>query len=152
MVLATFDPFVQFERQFGRLSQRAFGQGGNAVMPMDGLRRAGEVVLRFDLPGIHPDSIQVTVDRGVLSVSAKREEKYAENERLFIRERAMGSLSRRVYLPDHLDADAIEAAYNDGVLEVRIPVIEKARPRKIEIQRAANGALGEAASPHAIDN
>jgi HSP20 family protein len=152
MVLATFDPFVQFERQFGRLSQRAFGQGGSAVMPMDGLRRADEVVLRFDLPGIDPDSIQVTVDRGVLSVSAKREEKYAENERLFIRERTVGSLSRRVYLPDHLDADAIEAAYNNGVLEVRIPVIEKAKPRKIEIQRAGGGALGGAASAHAIGN
>ncbi|HYZ56806.1 MAG TPA: Hsp20/alpha crystallin family protein [Streptosporangiaceae bacterium] len=152
MVLATFDPFVQFERQFGRLSQLAFGQGGGAVMPMDGLRRADEVVLRFDLPGIHPDSIQLTVDHGVLSVSAKREEKYAENERLFIRERATGSLTRRVYLPDHLNADAIEAAYNDGVLEVRIPVIERAKPRKIEIQRAANGALHGAASAHAIDN
>ena len=152
MVLATFDPFVQFERQFGRLSQLAFGQGGSAVMPMDGLRRADEIVLRFDLPGIHPDSIQVTVDHGVLSVSAKRQEEYAENERLFIRERAMGSLSRRVYLPEHVNADAIEAAYTDGVLEIRIPVIEKAKPRKIEIQQAANGALGEAASTHAIDN
>ena len=75
MVLTSIDPFVQeIERQFDRLTQRSFGQGSGAGMPMDGIRRAGEVVLRFDLPGIDPGSIEVTVDRGVLSVSATREE------------------------------------------------------------------------------
>ena len=69
-------------------------------------------MLRFDLPGIDPDSIEVTVDRGVLSVSATRDEKYGEDEQLFIRERAMGTFTRRVYLSDHLDTGAIEAAYN----------------------------------------
>jgi len=102
---------------------------------MDGIRRPGEVVLRFDLPGINPDSIEVTVDRGVLSVSATRDENYSEDENLFIRERAMGTFTRRVYLSDHLDTGTIEAAYNHGVLAVRIPVVEKAKPRKIEIQR-----------------
>ena len=102
---------------------------------MDGIRRPGEVVLRFDLPGINPDSIEVTVDRGVLSVSATREEKYGEEESLFIRERTMGTFTRRVYLSDYLDAGAIKAAYTNGVLAVRIPVVERAKPRKIEIQR-----------------
>ena len=137
MVLTSIDPFVlEIERQFDRLAQRSFGHGNGAGMPMDGIRRPGEVVLRFDLPGIDPDSIELTVDRGVLTVSATREEKYGEDEQLFIRERAMGTLTRRVYLSDHLDAGAIEAAYNHGVLAVRIPVVEKAKPRKIEIQRA----------------
>jgi len=140
MVLTSIDPFVQeIERQFDRLTQRSFGQGAGAGagagMPMDGIRRPGEVVLRFDLPGIDPDSIEVTVDRGVLSVNATREEKYGEDEQLFIRERAMGTFTRRVYLSDHLDTGTIEAAYNHGVLAVRIPVVEKAKPRKIEIQR-----------------
>jgi HSP20 family protein len=137
MVLTSIDPFVQeIERHFDRLTQRSFGQGSGAGMPMDGIRRPGEVVLRFDLPGINPDSIEVTVDRGVLSVSATREEKYGEEESLFIRERTMGTFTRRVYLSDHLDAGAIEAAYTNGVLAVRIPVVERAKPRKIEIQRA----------------
>jgi HSP20 family protein len=154
MILTSIDPFVQeFERQFDRLSQRAFGQGGGAaVMPMDGLRRADEVVLRFDLPGIDPESIQLTVDRGVLSVSASRDEKYGDDEQPFIRERAMGSFTRRVYLSDHLDTGGIEAAYNNGVLAVRIPVVEKAKPRKIEIQRAGQGALGEAESTHTLNS
>lgn len=73
-------------------------------MPMDGIRRADDVVLRFDLPGVDPGSIEVTVDRGVLSVTARREEEFGEDERVFVRERPMGSFTRRVYLSEHLDA------------------------------------------------
>ena len=157
MVLTTFDPFVQFERQFNRLAQRSLGSG--AGMPMDGVRRDGEVALRFDLPGVDPASIDVTVDRGVLTVTAKRDDEYAENDKLFIRERITGTFTRRVYLADDLDASAVEASFNDGVLSVRIPVAEKAQPRRIEIQgvqraqqapaaEAAEGAGGE----HALSN
>src|SRR5690349_10949964 len=141
MLLTSIDPFVQeFERQFDRLTRQAAAEGAGAVMPMDGLRRADDVVLRFDLPGIDPDSIEVTVDRGVLSVSARREVEYGEDERVFVRERVMGTFTRRVYLSEHLDADAIEAAYDNGVLAVRIPVMEKAKPHKVEIQRSQNPA------------
>ena len=136
MLLTSIDPFVQeFERQFSQLTRQTAAQGGGAVMPMDGLRRADEVVLRFDLPGIDPDSIEVTVDRGVLSVTARREEEYGEDERVFVRERVMGAFTRRVYLSEYLDAEAIEAAYTNGVLAVRIPVLEKAKARKVEVQR-----------------
>jgi HSP20 family protein len=146
MLLTSIDPFVQeFERQFDRLSRNTFGQntgqGNGAVMPMDGLRREDDVVLRFDLPGIDPDSIEVTVDRGVLSVSARREEERGDNERYFVRERVLGTFTRRVYLSEHLDAEGIEAAYNNGVLAVRIPVLERARPRKVEIQRDGHKAI-----------
>jgi HSP20 family protein len=136
MLLTSIDPFVQeFERQFDQLTRQAAASGTGAAMPMDGIRRSDDVVLRFDLPGIDPDSVEVTVDRGVLTVSARREEEYTENDRLFVRERVMGSFTRRVYLSEHLDAEAIEAAYDNGVLAVRIPVLERARPRKIEIQK-----------------
>ncbi|MFF0579852.1 Hsp20/alpha crystallin family protein [Streptosporangium saharense] len=138
MLLTSIDPFVQeFERQFDRIVRQAGGQDG-ATMAMDGIRRADDVVLRFDLPGIDPDSIEVTVDRGVLSVSARREEKYAQDERLFVRERSMGTFTRRVYLSEHLDAEAVEAAYDNGVLAVRIPVLEKARPRRVTIRKGAD--------------
>jgi HSP20 family protein len=139
MVLATFDPFTQFERQFNRLAQRSLGSG--AGMPMDGVRRDGEVALRFDLPGVDPASIGVTVDRGVLTVSATRNEEYAENDKLFIRERVTGTFTRRVFLSDDLDTSAVEASFDDGVLSVRIPVAEKAQPRKIEIQRGPAPAV-----------
>jgi HSP20 family protein len=132
MVLTTFDPFVQFERQFNRLAQRT--PGSVAGMPMDAVRRDGEIALRFDLPGVDPASIDVTVDRGVLTVTAKREQEYAEGDKLFIRERISGTFTRRVRLSDDLDSAAVEASFNDGVLSVRIPVAEKAQPRKIEIQ------------------
>ena len=145
MVLATFDPFAQFERQFSRLAQR--GAGSAAGMPMDGVRRDGEIALRFDLPGVDPASVDVTVDRGVLTVSATRDEEYAESDKLFIRERVTGTFTRRVYLSDDLDTSAVEAAFNDGVLSVRIPVAEKAQPRKIEIQRAQQAPAVEAETP-----
>jgi HSP20 family protein len=142
MLLTSIDPFVQeFERQFDRLSRQVSGQSGGAVMPMDGIRRKDDVVLRFDLPGIDPGSIEVTVDRGVLSVSARREEEHGDDDRLFVRERTMGTFTRRVYLSEHLDAEAIDAAYDNGVLAVRIPVLEQARPRKIEIQQGSRQAI-----------
>ncbi|WP_018655414.1 Hsp20/alpha crystallin family protein [Actinomadura flavalba] len=136
MLLTSIDPFIQeFERQFDRLTRSDGAGQGAATMAMDGVRRADDVVLRFDLPGIDSDSIEVTVDRGVLTVSARRDEEYAEGERLFVRERVMGTFTRRVYLSEHLDAEAIEAAYDNGVLAVRIPVLERARPRRVEIRR-----------------
>ena len=141
MVLATFDPFTQFERQFSRLAQRT---GSSAGMPMDGVRRDGEVELRFDLPGVDPASVDATVDRGVLTVSAKRDAEYTEDDKLFIRERATGSFTRRVYLSDDLDASAVQASFRDGVLSVRIPVAEKAQPRKIEIQRTQQAPATDA--------
>ncbi|MEU4550321.1 Hsp20/alpha crystallin family protein [Nonomuraea dietziae] len=140
MLLTSIDPFIQeFERQFNRLARQSAEAG--SVMPMDGLRRDDDVVLKFDLPGIDPDSIEVTVDRGVLSVTARREEEIAENERMFVRERPMGAFTRRVYLSEHLDSDRIDAGYANGVLVVRIPVLERAKPRKVEIQRGESKAI-----------
>jgi HSP20 family protein len=100
---------------------------------MDSIRRKDEVELRFDLPGIDPESIEVTVDKGVLTVSASRTEEYAEDERPYRRERVMGSFARRVYLSDAVDSEKIDAAYAGGVLTVRLPLLEKAQPRKVEI-------------------
>jgi HSP20 family protein len=119
MLLTSFDPFADF---------RAV-----AAVRMDAIRRDNEIELRFDLPGIDAGSIEVTVDRGVLTVSAKRSEEYAENEKLFVRERVMGSFTRRIRLSDSVDAEKIAAAYEGGVLTVRVPLAERALPRKVEI-------------------
>ncbi len=133
MYLTTLDPI---SRDFDRIVRRAFG-GNNfgyaPALPMDTVRRDGEVVLRFDVPGVDADKIDVTVDKGVLTVSATREEAKTEGENPVVRERLFGSFTRRVRLSDNLDAEAIEASHHDGVLEVRIPVREEAKPRKITV-------------------
>jgi len=143
MYLTTLDPI---SRDFDRIVRRAFGgsvlnhgalnHGGSsyaAAMPMDTIRRDGELVLRFDVPGVDQDKIDVTVDKGVLTVSATREETKTEGENPVVRERLFGSFTRRVRLSDTLDADGIEASHADGVLEVRIPVRETAKPRRIAV-------------------
>ena len=133
MYLTTRDPFT---RDFDRIVRRAFGTGfgpASTALPMDTVRRHGELVLRFDVPGVDPEKIDVTVDRGVLTVSATREETRTEGESPVVRERLFGSFRRSVRLAENLDADAIEASNNEGVLEIRIPVREEAKPRKIEV-------------------
>jgi len=122
----SFDPFL-YPRTFGRTA------GITRALPMDGIRRDGDVVLRFDLPGISLEDIDVNVDRGVLTVSAKREEDNSDSDRPFVRERVSGTLRRRIYLGDAYDADKVEAAYENGVLTVRVPLAEKAQARKVEI-------------------
>ena len=105
------------------------------------LRREGEIELRFDLPGIDTESIDVTVDRGVLTVSAKRAEEYADAEKPFVRERVMGLFTRRIRLSDSVDAEKISAGYDSGVLRVTVPLVEQAQPRKIEVSTAATAAV-----------
>ncbi len=124
MLLTTFDPY------------RAFGQTWRTApaMPMDATRTEDGLVLRFDLPGIDPASINVTVDRGVLTVGAKRTEEHTEGEKPVVRERITGSFTRRVRLGDAADSAKVEAGYQDGVLTVRVPLAETAKPRKVEIQ------------------
>ena len=141
MLLTTFDPFT---RDFDRRIERAFGPawsafrpGTAAGMPMDATRTDAGLVLRFDLPGIDAESLDVTVDRGVLTVSATRSEELAEGEKPYVRERVTGTLSRRIRLGDAIDSAAAEAGYSDGVLTIRVPLAEAAKPRKVEIQTEA---------------
>jgi HSP20 family protein len=111
----------------------------NIALPLDLVRNENDVTLRLDVPGIDPkdpESIEVTVDRGILSVTVKRHEERTGTDKFFVRERRMGTFTRRMRLPENLNADAVEASYDKGVLEVRIPVLEQAKPRKIEVRQA----------------
>jgi HSP20 family protein len=135
MLLSTFDPFAEFNRSLRSAN------GGHAAMRMDVVRREQEVDLRFDLPGIDADNIDVTVDRGVLTVSATRTDEYAEGEKPYIRERITGSFTRSIRLSDSVDADRISASYDAGVLRVSVPVAERALPRKIEVSTQARAAV-----------
>ena len=108
----------------------------NFAMPLDVVRHENDVTLRLDVPGMDREQIEVTVDRGMLTVSGKRQEERTENDKFFVRERRMGTFTRRLRLPENLNADAVEASYDNGVLEVRIPVLEQAKARKIEVRQA----------------
>lgn len=134
MLLRT-DPF----REFDRIVSQAFGTSTGTstrpvALPMDAWREGDTFVLEFDLPGVNPDSIDIDVERNVLTVRAERPGRNGDRE-LLAAERTRGAYSRQLVLGENLDLDRLEAAYADGVLRLTVPVAEKARPRKIEIQR-----------------
>jgi HSP20 family protein len=124
-------------RELDRFTQQLFGQNGTwsrpAVMPMDAYRDGEQYVVHFDLPGLDPSSVDLNVERNVLTVKAERIPSYGEDVELQVAERPRGVFSRQLFLGDTLDADRVEASYDAGVLTLRIPVAEKAKPRKIEI-------------------
>ncbi|NYG57517.1 HSP20 family protein [Nocardioides daedukensis] len=109
-----------------------------AVMPLDAWREGETFVLEFDLPGVNIDSIDLDVERNVLTVRAERPARNGDWEML-ASERSKGAFSRQLVLGDNLDLDRIEASYDAGVLRLTIPVAEKARPRKIQISSVSQG-------------
>jgi HSP20 family protein len=142
MMLMRTDPF----REFDRLTQQLLGAGTTsrpAVMPMDAWREGDTFMIELDLPGIAPDTLDVDVERNVLTVKAERPARNGDWE-LLASERPTGLFSRQLVLGDNLDLDKVQAHYDAGVLRLRIPVAEKAKPRKVEITR------GESADQTAI--
>jgi HSP20 family protein len=131
-MLMRSDPF----RELDRLSQQVFGTAGTparpSVMPMDAWREGDTFVVEFDLPGIDPHAIDLDVERNVVTVRAERPLVDSTREML-ASERPRGVFSRQLVLGDGLDLERIAASYVSGVLTLRIPVAEKAKPRKIEI-------------------
>jgi HSP20 family protein len=130
-MLMRTDPF----RDLDWLTQQVLGTAARpAVMPIDAWREGDEFVVEFDLPGIKQDSLDLDVERNVVTVRAERPDIDPDREMLAA-ERPRGVFSRQLFLGENLDTDKIEAAYHEGVLRLRIPVAEKAKPRKIAIDR-----------------
>jgi len=131
-MLMRTDPF----RELDRLTQQVFGTSGTlarpAVMPMDAWREGDTFHVEFDLPGVNPDSIDLDVERNVVTVKAERPARDGDAE-LIAAERPRGVFSRQLILGDNLDTEHIEASYDTGVLTLLIPVAEQAKPRKIAI-------------------
>lgn len=125
------DPFRDLESALSRTPGRPRSGG----IPMDAYRRDHNVWVHFDLPGVAADSIEINLDRSLLTVSAQRGWETLESDQMYVSERPQGTFSRQVQLGEGLDASAIEADYRDGVLTLRIPVAEAAQPRKIPITR-----------------
>lgn len=130
MLLERFDPFLA---EFDRLTQRTFGTTGGIGLPMDVVRRGDELVVHIDLPGVAADKVEVTVENHVLSISAERRATQHEGDQILLQERFDGAISRKVRVPDWVDADAVTADYTDGVLTVRLPVADKAKARRVAI-------------------
>ena len=136
-MLMRTDPF----RDLDRWTQQVLGTPARpAAMPIDAYRSGEEFVVHFDLPGVDAQSIDLTVEKNVLTVHAERRRPDAEGVELLVGERPQGTFSRQLFLGETLDTDRIEAQYADGVLTLRVPIAEKAKPRRVPISTSANGA------------
>lgn len=136
-MLMRTDPFREMDRMF---EQFAGTVSRPAVMHVDAEREGDWFNVYFDLPGVDPDSIDLTVERNVLQVKAQRQRQAKEGVESVISERPMGVFSRQLFLGDTLDTDNLQATYDNGVLTLRIPVSEQAKPRKISIGAGHSGS------------
>ncbi len=144
-MLLQFDPF----RDLDRMADQAFNRSAPA-MPMDAVRRGETVHVFLDLPGVDPSSIDLEVERNVLTVKAERRWAREDGDQVLASERRQGSFLRRLLLGDTLDGDRVQADYRDGVLAITIPVAEAAKPRKVAVGTSDGGGTAiEAESSNA---
>jgi HSP20 family protein len=137
MLLRT-DPF----RDLDALAQEAFGTRARpSSVPMDAFRKGDTFTVRFDLPGVEPDSIDLTVEKDALTVSAERNWTADDDTQVVAAERRQGAYRRQLFLGKGLDADKVTADYTNGVLTVTIPVAEQAKPRRVTVTTGAAPAI-----------
>ena len=132
-MLMRYDPF----RELDRMTQQLWRNTQVPGAPMDAFRHGDHFLVQFDLPGVDPSSIDVTVEKNVLTVRAERRRLFEDDDQVLVAERPYGSVERQVFLGDTLDTEHIEARYDDGVLTLRLAVAEQAKPRRVEV---ANGS------------
>jgi HSP20 family protein len=138
-MLMRTDPF----RELDRLTTQLMGTMSRPVaMPIDAYRKDDVFYVHFDLPGVRPDDIDLTVERNVLTVHAERRGPTSDGEgvELLAAERPQGTFTRQLFLGDTLDSESLQADYDAGVLTVRLPVADKAKPRKVSISANGDGA------------
>ena len=133
-MLMRFDPF----RELDRLTQPGWNGGRAPVMPIDAFRDGDRFVVVIDVPGVDPGTIDLTVEKNVLTISAERRWERGENLEVVVAERPQGSFSRQLFLGEGLDPERIEASYDNGVLRLTVPVAEQAKPRKVEITQGGS--------------
>jgi len=133
MLLERVDPFLA---EFDRLTQRTFGAADGVSLPMDVIRREDALVVRVDLPGVAGDQISIDLDNRALTITAERHAKYGEADTVLLQERFDGVMRRQLRAPDWVDVDGVTAEHADGVLVIRLPVAERAKPRRISVVAA----------------
>ena len=132
-MLMRTDPFRQWDRFLDQ-------SGGAVTAALDAYRLGDVVTVQFDLPGVDPDSIDLQIERGELRLTAQRRAVNPEGAQFLVKERSAATISRRLMLGDVLDVEHVDAEYHDGVLTLRIPLHESAKPRQVEIRHAAAGS------------
>lgn len=138
-----FDPFRDIDRAFDQLQQAS--RASARSFPMDAYRRGDAFVVHFDLPGVDPGAIDVTVDNNVLTVNAERSYERGAGDEVLVSERPEGKFTRQVMLGETLDTEQLKAGYQHGVLTLTIPVAERAKPRRISV-------TADEQSPEAVDS
>jgi HSP20 family protein len=131
-MLMRFDPF----RELDQVAQQVLRQTPRPGAPMDAYRHGDRFIVQFDLPGVDPSSIDLTVEKNVLSVTATRSRSFGEGDEVLVAERPQGEFRRQLFLGEQLDTDNIGAEYDSGVLTLTLSVAEQAKPRKVEISKA----------------
>ena len=150
-MLMRFDPFREFDALAQTLAQQSRAVRP-ATMPMDAYRSGDRFIVRFDLPGVDPASIDVTAEKNVLTVRAERAWQPGDGDEVLVSERPQGTFTRQLFLGDGLDAEHIEARYDNGVLTLVIPVAEQAKPRRLVVSSGAgeNGTDGDRNGDRAV--
>jgi len=144
-MLMRFEPF----REFDRITEELLTAGRARQIPVDAYRRGDEFKVHLDMPGVDTASIELTVEKDVLSVRATRTWAPFEGDEIQVTERAQGEFGRQLFLGESLDRDHVAAVYENGVLTITIPVAEQAKPRKVEITHAGGGVQAVEAAPAA---
>ena len=132
-MMMRFDPF----RELDQVAQQVLRQTPRPGAPMDAYRHGDQFIVQFDLPGVDPSSIDLTVEKNVLNVTATRQRTFGEGDEVLIAERPQGEFRRQLFLGEQLDMDNIGADYEDGVLTLTLSVAEQAKPRKVEISKGS---------------
>ena len=130
----TFDPFREMDRFFGDVTRAS---GSSAGMPMDLYRTDDEFIAEIDLPGVAPASTDIDSEERTLTVRAERVAQQVEGAEWLTRERPAGTFARQLTLGHGVAADQITADFADGVLTLRIPMAEQAKPRKISVSHTS---------------
>jgi HSP20 family protein len=152
MAVLRFDPF----RDLDRLTEQMLGAPAGSArvprfMPMDLYRSGDHYVLHADLPGVDPGSVDVSVDNGTLTIRAERSGRTEESVEWLASERFVGSYMRQLALGDGIDTERIAATYEGGVLTVTIPMAERAKPRRIQIDtKAEHTVISGTAEPKQV--
>jgi HSP20 family protein len=155
MAVMRWDPFAEFDRMF-ELMGRGTGSGGSAgtrAMAMDVYRRGDEYVVEMDLPGVDPSSIDVNMERNMLTVEAEGKSEHEEADEVIVCERRHVQYRRQLYLGDNVDTDSVRADFENGVLRLRVPISTESRARKIEVGASGgrteigNGSGGNEGAP-----
>ena len=143
MSILRFDPFRDPFREMDRLTNQLMsGTRTPASLPMDVWRAGQEFHVALDLPGVNPDSVELTVERGVVTIRAERQQQFGQGDQVLLAERPQGQFTRQLMLGEGVDQENLQADYRDGVLHLTIPVAQQAQPRRISVGRGQSSAVG----------